>query len=69
MPDNSNVPLHSGVVACTCNPATVDAEFQNGMGSVLVLGDRPSIGGWIMWPPVIQHKEKNLTKYWNTAET
>ena len=25
-----------GVVACTCHPATLDAEFQNVVGSILV---------------------------------
>ena len=26
------------VVACTCNPATLEAEFRNGVGLVLVVG-------------------------------
>ena len=38
----------SGVVACTCNPATVEAEFRNGVGSIPVGGNSPSIGGWIV---------------------
>ena len=38
----------SGVVAYTCNPATLEAEFQNGVGSILVRGNSPSIGGWIV---------------------
>ena len=37
-----------GVVACTCNPATLEAEFRNGVGSVPVGGNSPSIGGWIV---------------------
>ena len=37
-----------GVVACTCNPATLEAEFRNGVGSVPVEGNSPSIGGWIV---------------------
>ena len=37
-----------GVVACTCNPATLEAEFRNGMGSIPVGGNGPSIGGWIV---------------------
>ena len=51
-----------GVVACTCNPATLEAEFRNGVGSIPVGGNSPSIGGWI-GPPVIQHWERSLTKY------
>ena len=38
----------SGVVACTCNPATLEAEFRNGVGSIPVGGNSPSIGGWIV---------------------
>ena len=37
-----------GVVACTCNPATQEAEFGNGVGSISVGGDSPLIGGWIV---------------------
>ena len=33
-----------GVVACTCNPATLEAEFRNGVGSIPVGGKSPSIG-------------------------
>ena len=44
-----------GVVACTCNPATLVAEFRNSVGSIPVGGNRPSISGWIVWPAVIQH--------------
>ena len=47
---------HANVVACICNPATLEAAFQNGAGSVPVGGNSPSIGGWIVWPPVIQRK-------------
>ena len=32
-------------------------------------GNSLSIGGWIMWLSVIQHKEKDLTKYWDLTET
>ena len=45
----------AGVVTCTCNPATLEAEFRNGVGSIPVGGNSPSIGGWIVWSPVIQH--------------
>ena len=34
-------------MACTCNPATKEAEFQNSVGPVPVGGNSPSIGGWI----------------------
>ena len=44
-----------GAVACTYNPATLEAEFRNGVRSMPVGGNSPSIGGWIVWPPVIQH--------------
>ena len=37
-----------GVVACTCNPATLEAEFRNGVGSIPVGGNSSSIGGWIV---------------------
>ena len=57
-----------GVVACTCNPATVEAEFRNGVGSIPVGGNSPSIGRWIVRPPVIQHMERSLTKYWDPTE-
>ena len=50
-----------GVVACTCNPAFLMAQFWDGVGLIPVGGNSPSIGGWIMWPPVIW----SLTKYWD----
>ena len=37
-----------GVVACTCNPAALEAEFRNGVGSIPVGGNSPSLGGWIV---------------------
>ena len=37
-----------GVVACTCNPATLKAQLRNGLGSLPVRGNSPSIGGWIV---------------------
>ena len=36
------------VVACTCNPATLDAKFRNGVGLIPAVGSSPSIGGWIV---------------------
>ena len=41
-------PHKSGVVACTYNPVTLEAEFLNDVGSVPVGGNSPSIGGWIL---------------------
>ena len=38
----------SSVVACTCNPATLEAKFWNGVGLIPVGGNSPSIGGWIV---------------------
>ena len=46
--------LTPAVVVCTCNPATLEAEFRNGVG-------------WI--PSLIQHYERSLTKYWDITET
>ena len=36
------------VVVCTCNPATLKAKFLNGVDSIPVGGNSPSIGGWIV---------------------
>ena len=58
-----------GAVTCTCNPATLEIEFGNVVGSVPVRSNSPSVGGWTVWPPLIQHKEKNPTKYLELAET
>ena len=38
------------------------------MVSVLVGRKSASLARWIVWPPVIQHKERSLTKYWDQAE-
>ena len=53
----------------TCNPVTLEAEFRVGVDSIPVEGKCPSIDGWTVWPPVIQHKERSLAKYWDPAET
>ena len=58
-----------GVVAWTCNPATLEAEFWNGVGSIPVVGNIHSINGRIVLPPVTQHLERSLTKYWDLTET
>ena len=59
----------SGVVARTCNPVTFEAQFQNSVGSIPVGVNSPSMDGRIVWPPVIQCKERNQTKYWNLTVT
>ena len=45
-----NLAVHevSSVVACTCNPARLAAEFRNGVDSILVMGYSPSVGGKIV---------------------
>ena len=40
--------VQPGVVAGTCNPATLETEFRNCVGSNPVEGDSPSIGGWLV---------------------
>ena len=56
------------MVACTCNPTALEAGFQNGVGSILVGGNSPSICGWIVLPE-IKHKERSLTKYYDLTLT
>ena len=34
------------VMACTCNSATLEAEYLNGASSVPVGGNSSSTGGW-----------------------
>ena len=43
------------IVAWICNPATLEAKLRNCVGSIPLGDDGPSVGGWIVWPPVIQH--------------
>ena len=57
------------VVACSYNPASLEAEFWKSMDSTPVVCNSASTVGWIVQPPVIQHKESNLTKYWDLTET
>ena len=45
---NSGLTLVNQRCACTCNPATLEAEFRNGVGSIPVGGNSPSKGGWIV---------------------
>ena len=63
------VAFEIGLVAYIFNPASVEAKFRNNVGSIPVGGNSPWIGGWIRWPPVIQHNERSLTKYWDLTET
>ena len=37
-----------GLVACICNSATFETEVRNGVGLILVGGNSPSIGEWIV---------------------
>ena len=37
------------VMACTCNSATLESEFRNGVGSIPVEGNSHLIGWWIVW--------------------
>ena len=57
-----------GVVPCNCNPDALEAEFRNGVGLIPVRGNSPSMGGWIVWPPAIQQKERSLNKYWDPTD-
>ena len=50
-------------IPCTYNPATLEAESWNVMGSVPAEGNKPSIGRRIVWVTVIQHRESNPTKH------
>ena len=36
-----------GVVACTCNSATLEAASWNGVGSIPVGGNKQSFDGWV----------------------
>ena len=54
---------------CICDPATSEVEFWNSVDSIPIEGYNPSIGGWIMWPLVIQQKNRSLTKYRDLTET
>ena len=56
--ENSNIFLEKFSVG-----GTLEAEFQNGVSSIPVGGNTPSIGWWITWPPVTQLKERSLIKY------
>ena len=55
-------------MACISNPGNLGAELPNDFGTVPVGGSSLSKGGWIMLPLVIQHRERNLTKYWGLSE-
>ena len=35
-------------MVCTCNQVALEAEFRNGVDSVPVVDNSPSIGGWIV---------------------
>ena len=44
----SGIFLRPGVVACTCNPANLEAEFWNGVGLIPLEGSSPSIAAWLL---------------------
>ena len=52
--------LFWGVVATTCNLATLETEFRKRKCLIPVGSDSPSIGRWLVWPS--DHKERNMTK-------
>ena len=37
-----------GLIARNCNPPTLNAEFQKGVGLIPVRGNTPSIGGRVV---------------------
>ena len=49
-----------GQGAWTCNSVTTEEEFGNGVGSKTIEGKSLSLGGWVVWSLVIQHKERVL---------
>lgn len=59
-------------MAYTCNPATLEAEFWDAVGSRTV-----GVTVFNRWvdsviqcdPPAIQHRGRGLTKYWDLAKT
>ena len=55
-------------VMCACNPAILEAKFRNRVGLIIVEGKSSAVGGWIVWLPLIQHKERSVTKYWDLTE-
>ena len=50
-------------------PATLEAEIWNSISLVPVDGSSYSVGGYVVEPSLIWHKERNLTKYWDLTET
>ena len=44
------------VVACICNSVILEAALRNAEGSIPSGSNSPLIGGWILWPFVMQHK-------------
>ena len=49
--------LWQDVAACACNAATWKALFRNDVGSIPASGNSPVVGWWIVWSPVIHHKD------------
>ena len=40
--------VYPTIVACICNPATLEAKFWKSVGSMPVKGNSSLIGGWIV---------------------
>ena len=45
--------IKPGIMACTYDPATLEAGFRNDVGLIPIRAKIPAIGGWIV---LIQHK-------------
>ena len=46
--------VQPGAVACTCNPAILEAQLPTGVRLKSVWGNSSSLGGWIVRPPVLR---------------
>ena len=49
----SNQYVYKQLTEFTCDPATLEAEFWTSVGLIPVAGNSPSVGQWVLWPPVI----------------
>ena len=59
----------SGVMACNCNPATLEAEFRNSVGSVPVGDNSPSIDRWLDCMTTCNSALGEESKYCDLPET
>lgn len=51
----------SDIKVYICTPATLEAEFLNGVGVLPAGASNPSVNRWITSPFEIQHMVRNLT--------